>query len=1088
MINSEFIIQDGVLLSYLGKDTEVIIPNEVTSIGDNVFKGMFNITKVIIPDTVKTIGKFAFKGCKKLCDINFPNGLIKLDDYAFHRCHALKSVILPDTLTEIGRCVFHYCDNLEMISIKGVKRLQMQTFANDTSLKELHINKDLDTSNITDDILTGCIKISKVVLSNGDEYIIENLIDAMTSKNDIPPVIRDIAKGVYKTMSIQDGILYKFHVNLKSFELPEGITCIEKSCFYDRKGIVSITLPKSLKTIRNQAFKNCINLEEIRILNDSLLIDVDAFKGCNNLNRIVLSDGKIFNINSYLNNDTPKIVKKIQEQVQSDFYISGNTLVSYRGSEERVTVPNGITTIGESCFANNEAIGRVILPNTVTDIQEDAFKGCVSMQTISLSESLINIERSAFENCFKLLHIDLPKNVSKLGQSCFKRCLKLNTVKFNNNLQMIEDMAFYGCKSLKDFKLPQGVKIYGELVFFKSSIKYDGNPNENRKFLSIEENYSPNDIEPYKYANTDDLQSISVYEPCTIGKYAFSNCKYLTDIHLDNPNIVVENNAFEKCPNLKRVYLNVKSLGNSVLSFCRNLEDVTIFGIDRLPDETFFGCENLKTLEIPEIKTIGKRCFDECISLESFNFKNVQNIEERAFSRCESLRMVKIYQGVVGYHAFEDCVNLEDISINSDVILKSGAFFGSTNIKNITLDGLNYNVFKYSQSINCLENALPYRVQEILSSIYLCFTVNERLEITKYKGNAKSITIPIDIVSIGDETFRDCIRLQNINIPSSVKYIGKMAFVGTSWLNNLRSSRSIVTINNMLIDATTCNDYFEIPRDIIRVCGWAFANNYSLKELKILNDKTIIDEYAFRNCINLKSVTLEDGSMYTLNNIDDINVQTLPTTVRNIFKDCINCFKILGYTLIESTGNIPNLVFINGIKSIGDGVYKDCNLLESIKLSKDTTSIGNNAFENSKWLKYVENAYNVESIGNFAFSGCQSLERIELSNHLQTIGKRAFEHCCNLKEIIISEGITEIQEKTFFRCKSLKKIVLPSTLKIIHKEAFAFCTSLEEVIFPMDLETIEDRAFAWCESLRSYTISNVTMLGKDIFFNGVKKL
>lgn len=1085
MTNSEFIIQDGVLISYLGKDTEVIIPNGVTSIGDSVFKGMFNITKITIPNTVKTIGKFAFKGCKKLCDINFPSGLIKLDDYAFHRCHSLKKVILPDTLTQIGRCVFHYCDSLEMISIKGVKKFQMQTFANDTNLKELHINKDLDTSNITDDILTGCIKISKIVLSNGDEYVIENLIDAMSSNNNIPKIIKDIARGVYKTMSIQDGILYKFHVNLKSFELPEGITCIEKSCFYDRKGIVSITLPKSLKTIRNQAFKNCINLEEIHILNDNLNIDVDAFKGCNNLNRIVLSSGETFNINSYLDsNNTPKIVKKIQEQVQSDFYISGNILVSYRGNEERVTVPNGITIIGEGCFAYNEAIGKVILPNTVTDIQEDAFKGCVSMQTISLSESLINIERSAFENCFKLLRIDLPKNVSKLGQSAFKRCFKLKTFNFNDNLKIIEDMVFYGCQSLKDFNLPQGVEIYGDLVFFKSSIKYDNNQN---KPISIEEKHFTNDIEPYQYANTNDLQSITIYEPCTIGKYAFSNCKYLTDIRLDNPNIVVEDNAFEKCPNLRSVYLNVKSLGNSVLSFCKNLENVTILGIDRLPNGTFFGCENLKMLEIPEIKTIGERCFEECTSLESFNFRNIQAIEERAFSRCENLRMVEIYQGVVGYHAFEDCTNLKDISINSDVVLKSGAFFGSTNIKNIKLDGLNYSVSKYSQSINCLENTLPYRIQEILSSIYLCFTVNERLEITEYNGNAKSVTIPLDIVSIGDETFRDCLRLQDINIPSSVKYIGKMAFIGTSWLNNLRSSRSVVIINNMLVDATTCNSYFEIPKDVIRVCGWAFANNYSLSEVKISSNRTIIDEFAFRNCINLKTVTLEDGSKYNLNGISDRDNQNLPTTVRNIFKDCINCFKTQGDTLIESTGNIPNLVLANGIKSIGDSVYKDCNLLESIKFSKDTISIGNNAFENSKWLKSVEDAYNVENIGNFAFSGCQNLEKIELSNHLKTIGKRAFEHCCNLKEIIIPEGITEIQEKTFFRCKSLKRIVLPSTLKVIHKEAFAFCSGLEEIIFPKGLETIENRAFAWCESLKNYDISKNTILGEHVFFNGVEK-
>jgi hypothetical protein len=311
-----------------------------------------------------------------------------------------------------------------------------------------------------------------------------------------------------------------------------------------------------------------------------------------------------------------------------------------------------------------------------------------------------------------------------------------------------------------------------------------------------------------------------------------------------------------------------------------------------------------------------------------------------------------------------------------------------------------------------------------------------------------------------------------------------MAFLGTPWLNALKDSQRMVIINNILVDGTTCNSYTEIPASVRNVCGWAFANNYSLESVKFLSPKTTIDEYAFRNCINLKNVTLADGSTYTLNGISDRDNKSLPNTVRNIFRDCINCFKTSpSGELVESTGNIPNLVFANGITSIGESVYKDCNLLESIVLSDDTTAIGNYAFENSKWLKIVKNAYHITTLGNFAFNGCLSLEKIELSNSLQHIGKRCFEHCCNLQEIVIPEGITEIHERTFFRCKSLKAVVLPSTLKVIHKEAFAFCNSLQSVTFPQGLEAIEDRAFAWCESLQSYEIPNNTHLGNEVFFN-----
>ena len=48
--------------------------------------------------------------------------------------------------------------------------------------------------------------------------------------------------------------------------------------------------------------------------------------------------------------EMPYIVRRINDQAMSCFYISGKVLMSYTGNESRVNVPDGIEVIGESCF------------------------------------------------------------------------------------------------------------------------------------------------------------------------------------------------------------------------------------------------------------------------------------------------------------------------------------------------------------------------------------------------------------------------------------------------------------------------------------------------------------------------------------------------------------------------------------------------------------------------------------------------------------------------------------------------------------------------------------------------------------------
>ena len=1018
-----FEIENGTLRKYTGEAHSIAIPAGVNVIGRGVFKGMSWITDISLPKGLIEIGDNAFKGCRKLKSINFPDGLQKIGDFAFHRCHSLVSVILPDSVTSIGRGAFLYCDSLKNFRAFGVKRIEKQTFVNTTQLAKIAFNSGVDCSNFGNDTFTGCLSIKEIELSDGTVYHADPLL--FTDKP-VHPVIRAVAESVCQSVKIENGVLYKLHVNLKSFALPEGIRCIEKSCFFNKTGIVSIAFPESLERIKRNAFGNCINLEQIILQIENIRIDDEAFRGCSNLKNIMIR-GQVYRLGGITGEEnTPYIVRKIAFQVMNDFYISGKILMAYNGCEERVTIPDGVEIIGEGCFENNEKIGRIIMPDTVREIHENAFRNCVCLQTVVMSENLHSIRRNAFENCKKLIRFNIPAALNEVGFA-----------------------AFRGCKSL-------------ELTDFET---------DTPPAIPIEERtYRETDIAAYSHCNDDTITELIFDMPLVIGKYAFSGCRNLETVIINHPGCSIERNAFEKCPSLREIKVLAGKMEKGAFSFCRHLEKAEIHGVSMLPDELFAGCSSLKEIQFScEVMEIGRRCFDECTSLAEIDLSQIRVIGERAFERCDSLTEVRLKQAALGFHAFADCSALKRIVLDAETTFQSGAFSGCTFAEQIILDGTEYHFSCFSQSKNTADNLLPLKVQEIIGSIYSCFAVSEKNGIIKYKGDAASVRIPEDILSAGDEAFRNHMRVADIVFSDCFRYSGKLAFSGTGWLEKRR--RELGTecniVNGLLIDGRQCGEIAVLTDDIERICSWAFAGNVSLKELVLKNCHVVIDLYAFRNCINLKKIYYPDGRVYILERCTDIMEKDYPELVRRIFSECINCFKIReNGILTESTGNIKDLVFPDGIREIDDEVYMDCNLLESITLSYDTAVIGKSAFQNSKWLRSVKNATAVRSIGTQAFSGCKSLEGIDISDELESLGKRAFEHCCGLREIHISEKLTVIPEMAFFRCKSLRKICIPASVRKIESKAFAFCSELEEVIFQeRDCVEIADDAFAWCDKL-----------------------
>ena len=105
---------------YSDENTEIkdlVIPNDVTSIGNYAFYGCSGLTSIVIPNSVTSIGNSTFLGCSGLTSITIPNSVTIIGNYAFYNCSGLTSITIPNSVTSIGSGAFNGVDMPTVISL-----------------------------------------------------------------------------------------------------------------------------------------------------------------------------------------------------------------------------------------------------------------------------------------------------------------------------------------------------------------------------------------------------------------------------------------------------------------------------------------------------------------------------------------------------------------------------------------------------------------------------------------------------------------------------------------------------------------------------------------------------------------------------------------------------------------------------------------------------------------------------------------------------------------------------------------------------------------------------------------------------------
>ncbi len=356
----DFVVEDGVLLSFSGNDATVTIPDEVYYIADGAFKDNAKISKINLHSGVKVIGNESFYGCTSLKEVVGGENIGFVGAYAFYNT----PFIAKNTsgLKTLGNVILGGNTSGELKISDGIRMIAPYAFADDTSITSVKTPDSLNV--IGEGAFYRCTSLSDVNVGDNVSYI--------------GPLAFSGTKLISDTQDdfviIGNGYLLQYKGKAAEVTVPDTVKHITGCAFYSNADITNVTIVEGVSSVGERAFMNCTKLEAVSLPKSLIMIDKEAFARCKALKTATV----------------PENVSLLGESV---FYgCSSLEKAEFKNSGD---IPRGT-------FANCTALENVKLPLNIASIGDSAFLECIKITDLSVSDRVSFIGTDAFKGAENL--------------------------------------------------------------------------------------------------------------------------------------------------------------------------------------------------------------------------------------------------------------------------------------------------------------------------------------------------------------------------------------------------------------------------------------------------------------------------------------------------------------------------------------------------------------------------------------------------------------------------------------------------------------------------------------------------------------
>lgn len=344
-----------------------------------------------------------------------------------------------------------------------------------------------------------------------------------------------------------------------------------------------------------------------------------------------------------------------------------------------VTIPDGITELGEYVFSTCDDLTTVKLPSTITVIPKSAFAYCPKLTTVTIPASVTTIDDKAFYCCEGLTSITIPSKVSYIGTQAFYYCRSLTSIAVPSGITTVNDSTFSSCIKLEKVTLPSTVTAIGKNAFYQcfslSSINLPANLEE-------------------------------------ISDNAFGYCDVLDNITVPSKTEFIGDYAFDSCATLSKINIpaSVKSIGHSAFSRCGKIASITVAS-----GNAAYCTENgaLYTKDMFSLLLYPAKKTDTSFAVSAKTY----TISPYAFYKAENLTSISLPSGLVTIenNAFYGCINIKTMTIPKTVTYIGTKALGFYRKLNVTADQMisGFTIRGYDKSAAqsyAKENNIPFTV------------------------------------------------------------------------------------------------------------------------------------------------------------------------------------------------------------------------------------------------------------------------------------------------------------------------------------------------------------------------------------------